>query len=193
MLRLSVSDEHLLSLAIPGATLFLALAILFFPLYEVAGSSILASIDEHINGDHGTSWVVVIAASVAVALMIIYVLSAFLGAILRTVIGTIEYQIIDRIQACRLRLSRDEYNTQWDRYLDHLEDHRNSYISQLVDAYHFEARSALSLLILAIALFVRIDSWWAALIFLVSALFLGWSAYTVHLWLAKNRKRKFST
>ena len=90
------------------------------------------------------------------AVLVAYLLAVFLGLLLAIVVGWLELYLLDRWCRRRLHLSSfDEYQGQWNAYIDSLEKAHNSYVTKQVIAFHFQARTGLALLVLALALYVR--------------------------------------
>ncbi len=122
--------------------------------------------------------------------------AAFFGGVLRSFIGWVEARLLDRRQARRIGISDDEYEVEWDKYVDHLDAAKNPYVGELALTFFFESRTSASLFALAASLLVWAHESYrcaATLATLAVALFLGYQADQSHLALAEYRHRRFGS
>ena len=122
---------------------------------------------------------------IAFTLLIACVLA---GGILAVSQGFIESNCLDNRAAIRLKLSREEYDTEWRRYLVTLdgEGGRNPYVSRQVLFYQFESCAGLAGTILAASLLLHVSWCWALLVGLVSV-FVYFGGVSDHYALASRR------
>lgn len=151
MFRANLTSNTLLSQLIPGLLLLAAILISAWrvvgPVVEPAASAV-GAIRTGAGLDDATS----IAALFAVAAFSAYVVAVFLGNLLAVVIGYLEVQILDRISARQLGIDQEAYAEEWYRYVDHLDEKRNPYISRVVDSFTFEFRTGLAGTVLGLAI-----------------------------------------
>ena len=122
--------------------------------------------------------------------------AAFFGGVLRSFIGWAEARLLDRWQARRLGISNDEYEVEWNQYVDHLDAAKNPYVGELALTFFFESRTSVSLFALATSLLVWPHESYrcaATLASLALAMFLGYQAVQSHRALAEYRHRRFSS
>jgi cobalamin synthase len=131
----------------------------------------------------------------ALAVLVAYLFAVFLGLLVAVFVGYVEWWVLDRWCRRRLRLSSfNEYKRRWYAYIDSLEKAHNSYVTKQVIAFHFQARTGLALLVLALALAIgpwnvgSLPTW----ISLIVAAFLLVSAIYDHWMLAQFRNRRFA-
>jgi hypothetical protein len=123
-----------------------------------------------------------------------YLFAVFLGLLVAVFVGYVEWWVLHRCCSKILRLSSfNEYKRQWYAYIDSLEKAHNSYVTKQVIAFHFQARTGLALLVLALALCIcplNVGSLpiWISLV----AAFLLVSAIYDHWMLAQFRNRRFA-
>lgn len=145
-----------------------------------------------LTNDQGSGWGVLIAAAVAVALLVLYLASMFLGAALSILAGYFEFFALDPRQAKKLNLQLDQYREQWQLYVDSLETAKNPYISRYVDHFLFTLRAAFAIAIVSV-LFLALSPLpiWLPVTGLAAALLAGIVAADHHGELAKFRNRRF--
>ncbi|UCF04733.1 MAG: hypothetical protein JSV33_12530 [bacterium] len=131
--------------------------------------------------------------------LVLVVISIVLGQLLATLMGFIEIKLLDKERKKQmvkkgLIKNEDEYDTQWNQYIDSLEIAHNSYISRLTLHYHFESRLSISLLILSLAIIPcaqTVGHFIIALITYVLGLVIFNQSALIHSELADYRYRKF--
>lgn len=195
MFRVNLSDSLLQTVFFPGIIFLIAVGYLAAPfvwtLLEPAVGDfnffeVFKSQDTRISGIG-----VLVTGLIAVAGILGYLFAMFLGSLLAVLVGYFEYYFLDRWQAHKLGIGwPDEYQGQWDRYLDSLEKAHNSYVTKQVTSFLFQARSALALLILILCILRSYPGW--ALALLPLAAFLFKAAADDHRMLAAFRKRRFA-
>jgi hypothetical protein len=179
VLRFSLNDSLLLTVFLPGAIFLLAIGWVVFPYVIVPWDSISGLAQPIATG---------ILAAVA---FLLFFLAMFLGSLLGTAVGYVEVHVFDWWQQKKLGIESDDYQKQWERYLDSLEKSHNSYVTKQVNA-QFQARSAIALLILFVLTLVSPTR---PIILLMVAfsltIILFKAAVDDHSELAKFRKRRF--
>jgi hypothetical protein len=193
MIRVNLSDSALLAQVIPGAILLLTIGASFWPSIEHLLEPIkgmLVSIRDDMNLDSA----VVFAAGAAIVLLLGYVTSLFLGAVVAVLMGYVEYGLLDRFAAKDLKLTSQEYFDEWNRYVDHLDDKTNPYVSRVVESFMFEFRTGMALLIcgLVLLIFTPVSYGWSVVTILASILLLR-AGIDDHCNLAEFRHRRFSS
>lgn len=196
MLRFSLNDSLLLTVFLPGAILLFGIGwfLFYYPsihsVWEENASLMSAYLQS--GGSKPSGAEILLTGFLAIAAFLGFFLAVFLGSVLGTIVGFAEPQLLDRLQRCRLRLEPDEYQQQWRRYLDSLEKAHNSYVTKQVNAFHFQARSALALMFLFLfVLFSSNRSLYVLVPAFILAIFLSWAAIADHYELAAFRQRRF--
>lgn len=193
MFRANLTSTTLLAQLIPGMLLLVALLIAGWgtvrPLFDPAVAA-FAAIKAGTKTDDAASF----AALFAVLAFSSYVAAIFLGNMLAVVIGYLEVRVLDRRAAKHLKLDAETYNQEWNRYIDHLDDKRNPYISRVVESFTFELRTGLAGGVLSLVSFVftSISPVWGFGGFLFSALLIKAGADD-HFNLAEFRHRRFAS
>jgi hypothetical protein len=191
MFRLNVSDAQLLPLLLPGFTLSMGLSAVLVTRFWTEVVDWLNGVPDAL-GIARADMAGIITAGIGVAVLCLFILSLFFGAVLAIICGFVEGYGLDSYARWKLELSEKDYQAQWRRYLDHLEEKRNPYVSKFVDMFQFELRFAFAILMVAVAVLVGLDapSWVIALDFLISVLFFL-VAMGDHRALAEERKSRF--
>ena len=195
MIRFSVSESQMVPLVLPGAILALGVPVAVAPLFATELSSWVSKLDAHLTGQAGGGWVLLLTAALTGAILLLYG-AALLGGTVSTILaGYLEHHLLDRFyEPWKLRISADEYQKQWHRYLDHLEVQQNPYISRGVDLFYFTSRSAVNLVLLLVVLIgVGGRVWWLYALIFFAAAALTIVALDIHVALAATRKRRFSS
>jgi hypothetical protein len=148
MLRLNLSETALLTLVVPGAVLLFALVMFGWPWLQPYGNTAFDAI-RSIRSGQNVDMAIMITAALAVLAIAAYVLSLLLGTLLGVVIAYFEAKVLDPHAARELGITDEEYWQDWCRYVDHLDEHKNSYISKTVASFLFESRASLASLIAA--------------------------------------------
>lgn len=173
--------ETLLTILIPGATVFTSFWILL--LHNFPKSKLIA----HLNYITSKEWLFGVFLLVS---------SAFLGQVIASFMGLVEEFILDRCRRKKMGIGKVQYEREWYRYVDSLDEgSRNSWISRCVLTFYFESRMAFALLIFSTSILFHIKSNWGGILFItLSGLgALGfWKSIRTHAELAKIRRRKFS-
>jgi hypothetical protein len=201
MLRLNLSDSLLQTVFIPGVILLVAIGCLFGPsvwtsLPSSVADALKSLADVLRSPDVFTKGGGAFATGIlAIGAILAYLLAMFLGLLLAVVSGYLEYHLLDGWRARKLKVPDDDYQRHWDDYLDSLEKAHNSYVTKQVTAFHFEARSAIALAVLAAGILWRSGGtfvgWVLFLISLALAVCLFIAAVDDHRMLAMFRKRRF--
>jgi hypothetical protein len=203
LFRVSLSDSLLQTILIPGAILLIAVGWLTVPSIWIslqpAISAALTALSNLLNTSD-TQQVTQVRSGLlstgllALAVLVAYLFAVFLGLLVAVFVGYLEAHILDWWCARRLHVSWDEYQREWNVYVDSLEKAHNSYVTKQVIGFHFQARTGLALLGLAVALYIRpmfggsLLTWGAlglAAFLLVSAIYDHWT-------LAQFRNRRFA-
>jgi hypothetical protein len=205
LFRVSLSDNLLQTILIPGLIVLIALGCATIPVFWMPTKSTISGFVDALNSflaahdpNHiGTG--VLSTGILAVVVIVVYIFAMFFGLLLAVITGYVEQIVLDKWQARRLGLSKDEYQRQWQVYLDTLEKAHNSYITRQVTAFFFQARTAFALLLLALALCFDLwffsSSFFVWVVLVVStllALFLLKAAKDDHFGLAEFRNRRFA-
>jgi len=115
-----------------------------------------------------------------------------LGSVLAGLGWVIELWILDPFTAWRINVCRDQFDWEWDCYIDRLTgpEHHNSHVSRLVQQFYFEWRVGLASPILLIALLTtNVVSWQLeAALFLFTVIAVA-DASRIHRHLANFRHR----
>src|SRR4051812_16947053 len=112
-------------------------------LWARSGSEVVVWLNglEEMSAAHGVEGATFVAMLLAAAAVVAYLAAVLLGAVVGIAMGYIEYAALDRLAARALKIDSDHYFDEWDRYVDHLDDKRNSYISRTVESYMFGSRT----------------------------------------------------
>jgi hypothetical protein len=196
MIRFSVTESQMVPLVLPGAILAIGIPAAIAPRFAGELSTLASNLGTHLSGEAAAGWVVLLTAVLTGAFLLLYGAALLLGTVSTILAGYLEHYLLDRFyEPWRLGVSRDEYQKQWHRYLDHLEEQQNPYISRGVDLFYFASRSAVNLVILLpILVVVGGIPWWPyPVIVLVAAALVIIVALDIHASLAAMRKRRFSS
>jgi hypothetical protein len=193
MFRVNLNEGNLLAHVIPGGLLLFSVGIMSWPTIQPYMLLIAAAAGDLQSGSRMDT-AVLLTVLMAVTLLALYVLSMFFGAMLAVAMGYLEFRLLDPWAARRLEISEEVYAAEWCRYIDHIEDKRNPYISRVVDSLVFEFRTGLAGVVLCGVLlaFSQVPGKYVVLCFLASMLML-WAARDDHYNLAEFRHRRFSS
>src|SRR5260370_26493011 len=192
MLRFSLTDSVLLTIFLPGAICLIGIGWFAFPWIWSSITTLISSASQS-SGTHLPDTGILITGCLAVAAFLAFFLAMFLGELRAVIIWYVEFYGLDSWQARRLKIGWPEYENQWQRYLDSLEKAHNSYVTKQVNAFHFQARSGLALLLLALLVLASPTKpalAWMSAVVLAAVLFKA--AFDDHGNLATFRKRRFA-
>jgi hypothetical protein len=119
--------------------------------------------------------------------------SVFLGTLWASLTSFWEHCVLDAIGAWRLGIGTDEYDAEWNRYVDSVEKGQNAYVSRLVLFMFFENRAGWAAVALGVALAVwpRVQGLWISVaVIAIGLLLLGAGAFD-HRDLARFRHRRY--
>ena len=201
MIKFGVSDSLVVPLALPGSLLCLGSAAIFWLAKPSGLVDVATAIDGWARGggqsaSHGAA----IAGVLAVTVLLIYLASVFLGVALTVIGGYLESWLLDKLTPRRLKISQDDYDDQWRRYVDFLETEgsKNSLASDFVDFFLFQLRSSVALLfLLVLALGLAWCEKWPQPLLLASGILvvclipMSISTAHYHFVLGDFRKRRF--
>lgn len=201
MIKFGVSDSLVVPLALPGSLLCLGSIGIVYLACPAEFIGVATAIDTWASGADGAkaSRGAALAGVLAVAVLLVYLISVFLGAVLAIIAGYVEGGLLDRWSFVH-GIKNDEFNDHWQRYVDYMEteEPKLSIVSNFADLFLFQLRSSVALLVLlALAVWFAWDRAWptslllTSLVLLVCVVLMAGSAVVHHKALAKYRERKF--
>lgn len=111
---------------------------------------------------------------------------AIAGAIIASIQAVLETRILDNLAPCYLKISREIFDAEWNRYIYDLPCKPNSYISRVVLFFQFETRLGVAAILLG-----SVITWHGMFIF-ISGLALYCIGIMHHIELAKFRHRHYT-
>lgn len=155
MIKFGISDSLVVPLALPGSLLTLGLLCIGYFAFPNDFIQAASAVDAWASGDPkaaASSRGAAIAGLLALAALLLYLISIFLGAVVAVLAGYVEGCCLDWLYPrLQKNMDRADFDDQWSRYVDHVEVAGNTLVAEFADLFLFQLRSSVALLLLFFA------------------------------------------